>query len=97
MIIAAFGIFLGIIFRGGKAGMGINIAFVFGSFILPTISGFSDALRWLKYINIIYYWNYNSMLLDGLFNTGYFLGLLIASIIIIGFAIYIFKKRDIPT
>jgi ABC-type transport system involved in multi-copper enzyme maturation permease subunit len=96
MIIAAFGIFLGMIFRGGKAGMGINIAFVFGSFILLTISGFSDALKWLKYISIMHYWDYNSILLDGLFNTGYFLGLLIASVIIIGFAIYIFKKRDIP-
>jgi ABC-2 type transport system permease protein len=97
MIIAAFGIFLGMIFRGGKAGIGINIAFVFGSFILLTISGFSDALTWLKYISIIHYWDYNSILLDGNFNVGYFLGLLVASIIIIGAAIIIFKKRDIPT
>ncbi len=97
MIIAAFGIFLGMIFRGGKAGMGINIAFVFGSFILLTISGFAESLRGLKYISIMHYWDYNSMLLDGVFNTGYFFGLLVASLIILGVAIYIFKKRDIPT
>lgn len=97
MIIAAFGIFLGMIFRGGKAGMGINIAFVFSSFILVTIAGFSDALSFLKYISIMHYWDYNSMLIDEVFNTGYFLGLLVASIIILVFAIYIFKKRDIPT
>ncbi|UCE38347.1 MAG: ABC transporter permease subunit [Thermoplasmata archaeon] len=96
MIIAAFGIFLAVVFRSSKAGMGINIAFVFGSFILLTISGFADSLRWLKYISIMHYWDYNSMLLDGVFNTGYFLGLLVASLIILGLAIYIFKKRDIP-
>jgi ABC-type transport system involved in multi-copper enzyme maturation permease subunit len=97
MIIAAFGIFLAMIFRGGKAGMGINIAFVFGSFILLTISGFTEALSGLKYVSIMHYWDYNSMLLDGVFNTGYFFGLLIASLLILGVAIYIFKKRDIPT
>lgn len=97
MIIAAFGIFLAMIFRGGKAGMGINIAFVFGSFILLTISGFTEALSGLKYLSIMHYWDCNSMLLDGVFNTGYFFGLLIASLLILGVAIYIFKKRDIPT
>ncbi|UCE73382.1 MAG: ABC transporter permease subunit [Methanomassiliicoccales archaeon] len=96
MIIAAFGIFLAVTFRGGKAGMGINIAFVFGSFILLTISGFTEALKGLKYVSIMHYWDYNSMLLDGVFNTGYFIGLLIASLIILVVAVYIFKKRDIP-
>lgn len=96
MIIAAFGIFLGMIFRGGKAGMGINIAFVFSSFIFVTIAGFSDALSWMKYISIMHYWDYNSMLLDDVFNTGYFIGLLMASLVILSIAIYIFKKRDIP-
>jgi ABC-2 type transport system permease protein len=96
MIIAAFGIFLGMIFRGGKAGMGINIGFVFGSFILLTIAGFTDALSGLKYLSIMHYWDYNSMLIDDIFNLGYFFALLVASLIILGAAIYIFKKRDIP-
>ncbi|ODS35440.1 MAG: hypothetical protein A7315_05565 [Candidatus Altiarchaeales archaeon WOR_SM1_79] len=97
MIIAAFGIFLAMIFRGGKAGMGINIAFVFGSFIILTISGLTEGLSGLKYLSIMHYWDYNSILLDGNFNIGYFIGLLIASIVILIAAIYIFKKRDIPT
>ena len=96
MIIAAFGIFLGMIFRGGKAGMGINIAFVFSSFIFLTIAGFSDALSGLKYVSIMHYWDYNSMLIDDIFNVGYFFALFVGSMIILGFAIYIFKKRDIP-
>jgi ABC-2 type transport system permease protein len=96
MIIAAFGIFLGMIFRGGKAGMGINIAFVFSSFIFLTFAGFSDALSGLKYISIMHYWDYNSMLLDDVFNTGYFIGLLVASLVVLAMAILIFKKRDIP-
>jgi ABC-2 type transport system permease protein len=97
MIIAAFGIFLGMIFRGGKAGMGINIAFVFSSFIFLTIAGIVEALSWLKYVSIMHYWDYNSMLIDDIFNSGYFFGLLIASLVILVGAIYIFKKRDIPT
>jgi ABC-type transport system involved in multi-copper enzyme maturation permease subunit len=84
MIIAAFGIFLAMVFRGGKAGMGINIAFVFSSFIFVTIAGLSDSLSGLKYISIMHYWDYNSMLLDDIFNTGYFIGLLVASLIILG-------------
>jgi len=96
MTIAAMGILLGMIFRGGKAGMGLNIAFVFASFMLLTISGFTEALNGLKYASIMHYWDYNSMLLDGVFNTVYFTGLLVASLIILGAAIYIFKKRDIP-
>lgn len=97
MIIAAFGIFLGMIFRGGKAGMGINIAFVFSSFIFLTIAGISESLSALKYMSIMHYWDYNSMLIDDVFNVGYFLGLLVASLLILVGAIYIFKKRDIPT
>jgi ABC-type transport system involved in multi-copper enzyme maturation permease subunit len=96
MIIAAFGILLAVVFQGGKAGIGINIAFVFSSFILLTIAGLVESLKGLRYISIIHYWDYNSMLLDGLFNVGYFIGLLVASIVILGMAIYIFKKRDIP-
>ncbi|UCG69019.1 MAG: ABC transporter permease subunit [Thermoplasmata archaeon] len=96
MIIAAFGIFLAVLFQGGKAGIGINIAFVFSSFILLTIASLVKSLKGLKYISIIHYWDYNSMLLDGVFNTGYFIGLLVASIVILGMAVYIFKKRDIP-
>jgi ABC-type transport system involved in multi-copper enzyme maturation permease subunit len=97
MIIAAFGIFLGMVFRGGKAGMGINIAFVFSSFIFLTIAGIAESLSALKYVSIMHYWDYNSMLIDEVFNTGYFFGLLVASLIILIFAIFIFKKRDIPT
>ncbi len=96
LVIAAVGFLTAVVFRNTRVGMGLTFMFILFEFIFFTIAGFSKDLNWFKYISIMEYWDYRSMLLDGSFNVGYFIGLFVAAFIILGLAIYIFKKRDIP-
>ncbi len=96
MVIASVGILTAVIFRSTRVGMGLTFMFLLFEFIFYTIAGFSKDLDWFRYISIMEYWDYHAILLDGDFNVGYFIGLFAAAFVILGLAIYVFKKRDIP-
>jgi ABC-type transport system involved in multi-copper enzyme maturation permease subunit len=96
MVIASVGILTAVVFRNTRVGMGLTFMFILFEFIFYTLAGFSKDLEWFRFISIMEYWDYRAMLLDGNFNVGYFIGLFVASFVILGLAIYIFKKRDIP-
>lgn len=97
MVIAAFGILTAVIFQKTKAGIGVTFAFVIGGFLLYTFGSYSESLEWMKSLSIMSYWDYHSVIFDGVFKMGDFIGLFIASFVTIGLAILIFKKKDIPT
>lgn len=96
LVIAAVGVLTAVIFRNTRVGMGLTFMFILFEFIFFTVAGLSKDLEGLKYISIMEYWDYRSVLLDGNFNVGYFIGLFVAAFVILGLAIYIFKRRDIP-
>jgi ABC-type transport system involved in multi-copper enzyme maturation permease subunit len=96
LVIAAVGFLTAVVFRSTRVGMGLTFMFILFEFIFYTISGFSKDLEWFKYLSIMEYWDYRGVLLDSSFNLGYFFGLFVAAFVILGLAIYIFKKRDIP-
>jgi ABC-type transport system involved in multi-copper enzyme maturation permease subunit len=96
LVIMAIGVLSAVYFGTTRAGMGIAFLFVMIEFILYTLSGFSTLYESAKYATILYYWDYNSVLFDGLFNIGHFIGLFVVAGIILALAVYVFKKKDIP-
>jgi len=97
MTIAAVGIATAVLFQKGRTGMGITFAFVFAEFFLYTFGGFSKSLEWMKTISIFKYWDYFSVIIDGLFKTGDFLILALLAIALIIVTTRLFQKKDIPT
>jgi ABC-2 type transport system permease protein len=97
MVIAAFGILTAAVFQKTRTGIGIMFAFVIGGFFLYTFGGYSESLEWMRLLSILNYWDYSAVIFDGVFKTGDFIGLFIVSFVVIGLAIVVFKKKDIPT
>ena len=96
LVIMAFGYLASFQFRSTRVGMGLGFLFVMVEFILFTVAQMVSSLEYLKYASIMHYWDYNTVLYDGLFKVGDFIGLFVATGIILLLAIYVFKKKDIP-
>ncbi len=96
MTIGAFGILAAVLFKRTKAAMGVSFAFVFAGFIFTTIAGFADALEPIKYLSIMTYWDYHSVLFDGVFYFEHFVGLIVASVLILEMGVQFFSHSDIP-
>ena len=95
-VIMAIGFLSAVVFRSTRAGMGIAFLFVMVEFILFTVASLVGSLEGAKYATIMHYWDYNSVLYDGLFKTADFIGLFVVTGVILMLAIYVFKKKDIP-
>jgi len=96
LVIASVGMLTAVAFKRTRTGMGLTFVFILTQFIFLTVAGFSDNWDGLKYLSIMHYWDYNSILFDGVFNYGYFFGLLALAIAIFAGAVLLFNKRDIP-
>jgi len=51
----------------------------------------------MKTISLFNYWDYLSVIIDGLFKTVDFIGLTILAIVLLIIGIWVFEKKDIPT
>jgi ABC-type transport system involved in multi-copper enzyme maturation permease subunit len=96
LVIMAFGYLAAFQFRSTRVGMGLAFLFVMVEFILFTVSQLVSSLEYLKYASIMYYWDYNTVMYDGLFKVGDFIGLFVVTGVILVLAVYVFKKKDIP-
>jgi len=96
LVIMAIGFLSAVQFKSTRVGMGVTFLFVMIEFILFTLAGMSTTYENGKYATILYYWDYNSVLFDGLFNVGHFIGLFVVAGIILVLAVVVFKKKDIP-
>jgi len=96
MVIQAIGFLSAVQFRSTKVGMGIAFLFVLVQFVLFTAASMSASIESAKYVTVMHYWDYNTVLYDGLFSIGDFIGLMVVSGLILALAIYVFKKKDIP-
>ena len=96
LVIMAIGFLSALQFKSTRVGMGIAFLFIMVQFILYTLAGMSSVYESAKYVTVMNYWDYNSVLFDGLFNAGHFVGLFVVALIILMLAVYVFKKQDIP-
>ena len=97
MVIAAVGTLSAVGFQKVRAGMGISFAFVFAQLFLRTFGSFSKDLELMKAISVLTYWDYSAAIFDTMFKVGDFALTIVVSLLIIAAAIWVFKKKDIPT
>ena len=97
MVIAAVGVLTAVVFQKVRVGMGVTFAFVFAEFFLYTFGSFSKSLEWLKTVSVFSYWDYSSVIFDGMFKAGDFVFLVAVAAAIIGVSVWVFEKKDIPT
>lgn len=97
MVIAAVGTLSAVGFQKVRAGIGISFAFVFAQMFLRTFGSFSKDLELMKAVSVFTYWDYSAAIFDTTFKVGDFALLIAVSLLIIGAAIWVFKKKDIPT
>ncbi len=96
LVIQAIGVLSTVQFRSTRAGMGIAFLFVLVEFVLYTAASMSASIEYVKYLSVMHYWDYNTVLYDGVFKIGDFIGLFIVTGLILLLAIVVFKKKDIP-
>jgi ABC-type transport system involved in multi-copper enzyme maturation permease subunit len=96
MVVQSIGFLSAVQFRSTKVGMGIAFLFILVEFVLFTAANMSASIESAKYATIMQYWDYNTVLYDGLFKVGDFIGLFVVAGLILGLAIVVFKKKDIP-
>jgi len=51
----------------------------------------------MKTISIFKYWDYSSVIIDGMFKAGDFVILIVLAIVLVVIGIWVFEKKDIPT
>ena len=94
MVIAAVGVLTAVVFQKVRVGMGVTFAFVFAEFFLYTFGSFSKSLEWMKTVSIFSYWDYSSVIFDGMFQAGDFVVLVAVAAAIIGVSVWVFEKKD---
>jgi len=97
MVIAAVGTLSAVSFQNMKAGMGVSFAFVFAQLFLRTFGSFSKDLELMKTVSMFTYWDYSAAIFDTMFRVNDFALITAVSLLIIATAIWVFKKKDIPT
>jgi len=80
-----------------KGGMGVSFAFVFAQLFLRTFGSFSKDLELMKTVSMFTYWDYSAAIFDTMFRVNDFALITAVSLLIIATAIWVFKKKDIPT
>jgi ABC-2 type transport system permease protein len=96
LVIMAIGFLSSVQFRSMRVGMGIAFLFIMIEFVLYTVSQMVESAANAKYATVMYYWDYNTALYDGVLKVGDFIGLFVVAVIILALAIWVFKKKDIP-
>jgi ABC-2 type transport system permease protein len=97
MVIAAVGTLSAVSFQKVRAGMGFSFAFVFAQLFLRTFGSFSKDLELMKAVSVFTYWDYSAAIFDTTFKVGDFALISVVSLSIVAAAIWVFKKKDIPT
>ena len=96
LLVIAFSMLFAVKFKRSRTAVGLSLMIALIMYALHIAGNMVNALEWVTTFSILTYWDYNSVLLDGVFKTGHFLGLLLLGVLIFIIAILIFEKEDIP-
>jgi len=96
LVVIAFSMLFAVKFKRSRTAVGLSLMIALVMYALHIAGNMVDALEWVTTFTILSYWDYNSVLLDEIFKTEHFLGLIILALIIFVAAILIFEREDIP-
>lgn len=95
LVVIAFSMLFAVKFKRSRTAVGLSLMIALIMYAFHIAGNMVDALEWVKNFTILTYWDYNSVLLDGVFKTGHFAGLFLLGALIFVAAILIFEKEDI--
>jgi ABC-type transport system involved in multi-copper enzyme maturation permease subunit len=96
LAVIALSILSAVHFRSSKGGVGIVFLIVFGSTAIKQLAGIVESMDWLKYLSLEEYWDLTFMFYEKSFVFEDFIGMLLFTALVLGGAIWLFKKKDIP-
>jgi len=96
LVVIAFSMFFAVKFKRSRTAVGLSLMIALIMYALHIAGNMVAALEWVTTFTILTYWDYNSVLLDGVFKTGHFLGLFLLGMLVFAAALWIFMREDIP-
>ncbi len=96
LVILGTAVFFSVLFKKSQVAVGITFVAILIQYSLHLAGNMMEGLEFLKPYTIATYWDYNSVLLDGVVSGGDFLLLTAVAIVIFGGSIAIFDRTDIP-
>ncbi len=94
LVIQSIAVLTVVLSAQNKVGIGLTFLFIFVEFSLYLVAQFG--LEDLKYLTVVHYWDYGSVLFDGVFKGWDFLLLSLLVGVLIVICIWRFSKKDIP-
>ncbi len=95
-VIIAVSILLAVMTKSSRIAVGVTFAFILVQYSFFMAGHMLKSLEFALPYTISYYWDYNSVLLDGAYKPVNFLILILVTSILIAGALYVFQNEDIP-
>jgi len=96
LVIIAVSMLLAVFFKDSKMAVGGVFTVILVQYAVFMAGHMVESLEFILPYTISYYWDYNSVLLDGVFRAGYFVFLTILALVIFAVSMHIFDRGDIP-
>ncbi len=96
LVIIAVSMFFAVALKSSRGAIGASFGIILVQYALFMAGHMLEELEFVLPFTISNYWDYNAVLLDGVFKTGHFICLLILALIIFGVAVLMFESEDIP-
>lgn len=94
LVVISVSLFFSVLLKSTRSAMGLSFLFVVLQWSFNSVGNMVESLSFLKNYSIANYWDYNAVLLDETVKMGDFGLLVVVSLIILGFSIWIFKRID---
>ncbi|MFP4142433.1 MAG: ABC transporter permease [Thermoplasmata archaeon] len=96
LVVIAVSMFFAVIFKNSRSAVSVSFAFILVQYALFMAGHMLEELEFVLPFTISHYWDYNSVLLDGVVHPLNLLLLLSVTLIISVFAFLLFEDSDIP-
>jgi len=96
LVIIAVSIFFAVLFKNSRAAVGASFGVILVQYALFMAGHMLEELRFVLQFTISYYWDYNSVLLDGVVYPWHFLLLVLVAAVFVVSSLIVFDNSDIP-
>ncbi len=96
LVIIAVSIFFGVLFKNSRGAIGASFGVILVQYALFMAGHMLDELEFVLPFTISNYWDYNSVLLDGVVYPSHLLLLISVAVVLVVGSLIVFEKSDIP-
>ncbi|MFO8110174.1 MAG: ABC transporter permease subunit [Thermoplasmata archaeon] len=96
MVMIAISFLFAVLFKNSRGGIGASFAVILVQYTLFMAGHMLESLEFILPCTIIYYWDYNSVLLDGIVYPLHLVLLTAIAVVIMAATLWIFRNSDIP-